>query len=146
MGISKPVLGLYDLPMWASIDREQLELQACAACGRFRYPPSPACPDCLSMAFDWKPVSGKGTILSWVVFHRKYFDDHPPPYNAVAVRLDEGPIVISNLVGEPPTGSWIGAAVELCYTRRGERMIHQVRMAVTGAKAQAIMPERRVPG
>ncbi len=51
---------------------------------------------------------GTGEIVSWVIFHRKYFDDFPPPYNMIAVRLDEGPIVISNLVGPEPDGHGSG--------------------------------------
>ena len=98
--------------MWDSIARERMELQQCTSCRRFRYPPGPICPHCLAMEHDWQPVSGRGTILSWVVFHRQYFEDFAPPYNAVAVQLAEGPIVVSNLIGDEPKGSWIGAAVE----------------------------------
>ena len=68
------------------------------------------------MDCEWRAVSGGAEILSWVIFHRKYFDDFPPPYNAIAVRLDEGPILISNLVGPVPEASWIGRRVELCYS------------------------------
>ena len=128
MGLSKPVISLYDVPMWESMARQRLELQTCAQCSRVRYPPAPICPHCLSMDYRWKPICGRAEILSWVVFHRQYFDDHKPPYNAVAVQLAEGPIVVTNLVGEVPAGSWIGAAVEFCYRQYGERMVHQVRL------------------
>mgnify|MGYP006282016447 FL=1 len=68
------------------------------------------------MTYHWKPLKGQGTILSWVIFHRQYFDNFPPPYNVVAVQLDEGPIVISNLVGAEPEGNWVGHKVEICYS------------------------------
>jgi len=130
MANSQPVISLYDRPMWDSIHRERWELQQCDACTAFRYPPAPACPRCLSLAATWRPLSGRGTIVSWVVFHRKYFDDHPPPYNVVAVQLAEGPLVVTNLVGETPQGSWIGRAVEICYApdARGEPL-PRVRLA-----------------
>lgn len=128
MGVSKPVLSLHDVPMWDSIARQRMELQCCQGCQRFRYPPAPICAHCLSMAYRWQPISGRAKILSWVVFHRQYFDDHPPPYNAVAVELEEGPIVISNLVGDTPSGSWVGKAVEFCYQQHGGRWIHKVRL------------------
>lgn len=115
MANAQPVISLYDEPMWDSIRAHQLHLQQCDSCGRFAYPPTPACPHCLSMAQQWRPVSGRGTILSWVVFHRQYFDNYPPPYNAVAVQLEEGPILISNLTGPEPEGNWVGRAVTLCY-------------------------------
>jgi uncharacterized OB-fold protein len=115
MANSQAVISLYDEPMWESIRARGWELQQCDNCGQYRYPPAPNCPHCLSLSYTWKPLSGRGKILSWVVFHRQYFDNYPPPYNAVAVQLAEGPIVISNLIGEPPEGSWIGREVEICY-------------------------------
>jgi len=119
----RAVLTLYDQPMWKSIEARKWELQQCDGCGKYRYPPAPNCPHCLSLAYSWKPLSGHGKILSWVVFHRQYLDDYPPPYNVVAVQLAEGPIVISNLVGEEPKGGWIGREVEICYEERAEGTI-----------------------
>lgn len=126
--LSQPVLTLYDIPMWESMARERMELPQCSACGVFRYPPGPICPACQSLAYRWTPISGDGTILSWVVFHRQYFDDHPAPYNAIAVRLAEGPIVVSNLVGNEPAGSWIGAPVAITYRQHRDRTQHAFRL------------------
>ena len=117
MQFPSPVMGLYDAPMWDSIRAEQMALQACRGCGRFRYPPGPACPHCLSPEAEWRPISGRGIILSWVVFHRQYFAAYPPPHNCIAVRLEEGVVIISTLEGEAPQGSWIGNAVHLSYRR-----------------------------
>jgi uncharacterized OB-fold protein len=126
---SVAVMSIYDKPMWESIGRRKLELMACRQCGKFRYPPSPICDSCLSMEQDWRPVSGRGEILSWVVFHKKYFDDHVPPYNSVAVRLAEGPIIVTNLVGPEPEGNWIGKRVELDYQECAGRLQHCARIA-----------------
>ena len=115
MGHSSRVLGHYDKPMWDSIARKEWALQYCPESARFRYPPSPICPDSLSMNYEWRPIKGTGEILSWAIFHRQYFDDFPPPYNTIAVRLDEGPIVVSNLVGPEPEGDWIGRRVQVVY-------------------------------
>lgn len=133
MAISKVVMGLYDKPMWDSIGRQRLELQCCDECATFRYPPAPVCPHCLSELASWKPIAGRGTVLSWVVFHRKYFDDHVPPYNSVAVRLPEGPIVVSQLQGPEPTGSWIGEEVEFAYAEHAGRMQHHLRWVPSAA-------------
>lgn len=135
MSFSQRVVTIYDQPMWESMERRKLELQACVSCGRFRYPPGPTCPHCRSMEYRWQPVSGHGKILSWVVFHRQYFGDHPPPYNAVAVEIAEGPILISTLVGEKPEGSWIGAEVELDYLPHQGHLQHVVRLKGCGRDA-----------
>lgn len=113
--VPHPVMGLYDRPFWESARARRLALQRCTGCGAFRYPPGPVCPVCLSDACDWTPVSGGATLLSWAVFHRQYLPAYPPPYNVIAVRLDEGPVMISNLEGEPPAGEWIGRRVRLIY-------------------------------
>jgi uncharacterized OB-fold protein len=122
-------MGLHDLPMWQSMETGTLALQACGDCGHVRYPPAPVCPVCLSEHARWKAVAGTGTILSWVVFHRQYFSDFPPPCNVVAVRLDEGPIVVTRLLGEAPEGSWIGRRIVLDYDEHLGRRQHHALLA-----------------
>ncbi len=117
-GLPARVMGLYDRPFWDHLERtERLALQTCLACGTVRYPPGPVCHACLSPEAEWRPVSGSGEILSWVVFHKGYLPGYTPPYNVIAVRLDEGPILMSNLEGPPPAGSWIGQRVEAVVVR-----------------------------
>ncbi|MCF3933727.1 OB-fold domain-containing protein [Acuticoccus sp. M5D2P5] len=112
--IPNRVLGLYDKPFWQLLaETRALHLQRCGSCGAFRYPPGPVCHECLSPDYAWTAVSGGGSIMSWVIFHRQYLDLYPAPYNVVAVRLDEGPIIISNLTGAEPEGSWIDRRVEM---------------------------------
>ena len=107
------VLGLYDAPFWRFLATEgRMRLQRCNDCGTWRYPPGPACPECLSPHADWAPVSGGGELLSWVTFHKQYLAEYSAPYNVIAVRLDEGPTLISNLVA-PPQGLVIGRRVTL---------------------------------
>jgi uncharacterized OB-fold protein len=119
MAYARAVKTIYDEPMWESIRERRWSLQKCDDCAQYRFPPAPICPNCLCMGYTWQALSGQGTILSWVVFHRQYLAEYPPPYNVVAVQLAEGPIVISNLIGTEPEGSWIGRAVEVCYAADG---------------------------
>lgn len=111
----KPVQGLYDTPMWEGIRTRGMKLQRCQSCGAWQYPPGPGCHACLSEELEWTPVSGEGAILSWAIFHRQYLSAYPAPYNVIAVRLAEGPVMISNLEGDQPDGSWIGQKVRLTY-------------------------------
>ena len=100
----RPVIGLYDGPMWSSI-------KAC----EMRYPPGSCCTSCLSPDFAWQKLGWWCKILSWAVFYRGYLPGYPPPYNCIAVRLNEGPVMISNLEGPKPKGNWIGRYLQLCY-------------------------------
>jgi uncharacterized OB-fold protein len=72
---------------------------------------------CLSEDFEWTKLSGKGTVFSFVTFHQVY---HPAykgdvPYNVSIIQLDEGPRMISNVVGVPPSDVAVGQKVEVLF-------------------------------
>jgi uncharacterized OB-fold protein len=90
-------------PFWAAVQERRLIMPTCDACGTVTFPPTVACPNCSNPAFTWLPVSGRGTVYSFVVYHRVY---HPAfadkvPYVVAVVDLEEGPRIISNIVGMP---------------------------------------------
>ncbi|WP_250454632.1 OB-fold domain-containing protein [Caballeronia sp. ATUFL_M2_KS44] len=119
----QPVMGMYDAVMWQSISNGALELQHCACCDTTLYPPAPVCPHCLSDGLQWRAVSGRGTVLSWVVYHKTYLDAYPAPYNVIAVRLDEGAVLISNLEAPLPEESWIGRKVSMIYSTMPDGLV-----------------------
>ena len=56
-------------------------LQQCADCGLLRYPPTTACPWCMSPKSDWVPVEGKGAVHSYTEVHHAIqpaFKAHTP--------------------------------------------------------------------
>jgi uncharacterized OB-fold protein len=66
------------------------QLQACSACGLLRYPPTTACPWCMSLEWRWTPVEGKGAVHSYTEVHHAIqpaFRDHVP-YLVLLVDLD----------------------------------------------------------
>ena len=95
-----PTITPLERPFWEHARKHELRLQRCTACGHFRYPVSPVCADCDSDGYEWAKVSGRGKIVSWVVFHRCYFPsfEREIPYNVAMIGLDEGPIMISNVL------------------------------------------------
>ena len=96
-----PVKTEENAPYWDSAKAHALELQCCDNCGRFRYPVAPFCPNCLSEEVSWKPVSGKATVYSFIIVHQRYdpsFADDLP-YNVAVVELEEGPRLVTNIVG-----------------------------------------------
>jgi uncharacterized OB-fold protein len=104
-------------PFWEAARHHQLRLQCCAGCGRFRYPPAPVCPGCLSGEAEWTPVSGRGTVSTFVIVHQRYFEAFAAdlPYHVVQVMLDEGPRLTANLVDVPNDQLRIGMAVEVVF-------------------------------
>src|SRR5579883_965064 len=90
-------------PYWESAKAHRLALQRCTNCGKFRLPISTFCPNCLSDATEWTPVSGRGTVYSFVIMHQVYRPAFRAevPYNVAAIEFEEGPRVYSNIVGCP---------------------------------------------
>src|SRR5579883_1947508 len=104
-------------PFWDFVAAGRLHLQRCGACGRFRFPVSPRCPACFSPDWAWQPVSGRGVVSSWVVFHRSYYEAFADrlPYAVVQVELEEGPRLTANLLDAAPGELRIGLPVEVAY-------------------------------
>lgn len=111
-----PRSGVYEKEFWRHVEERRLHLQYCSDCRHSWYPPGPACPRCLSRAWSWEAVSGRGRLLSQATFHRQYFDTLPAPYTVVAGALDEGPILITD-VDARPEDLEIGMPLELTYRR-----------------------------
>ena len=92
-------------PFWSGAARGELLVQVCAACGQRRIPPRPMCPVCRSVRHQWMPLSGRGTIWSFVVAHPPLLPAYQAlaPYNVITVALDDDPKLrlVGNLVARP---------------------------------------------
>lgn len=92
-------------PFWQGTARGELLVQTCAACGRRRLPPRPMCPYCRSLRQEWKQLSGRGTVWSFVVAHPPLLPAYQQlaPYNVITVALDDDPQLrmVGNLVARP---------------------------------------------
>ena len=64
----------------------------------------------MSTKTQWKAASGRGTIYSYSTMQRV-----DPPYTLAYVTLDEGPTMLTNLVGAAPGGWRIGMKVAVRF-------------------------------
>ncbi len=89
-------------PFYEGARRHELMLMRCLACGAWRLPSRPRCPDCWSTETEWARASGRGTLYSFGVMHQNFagFEDQTP-YKYAVVELEEGPRIVSNVVGVP---------------------------------------------
>lgn len=119
-----PQLTPLSKPFWDLAAQSIFALQVCEDCGDARLPPSPVCPRCLSENQTWKPSSGRGTLESWADFHRAYWEGFKDelPYRVCLVRLDEGPIIISDLAGDPAKAK-IGARLHVAFEPLSEGIL-----------------------
>jgi uncharacterized OB-fold protein len=93
-----PAITAGNAGFWEHALRGELALPHCGDCGHAWFPPSDRCPACLSANVGFRRASGRGTLHSWIVMHRPYFRDFPPPYVVAWVRLEEGPMMVAGVV------------------------------------------------
>jgi uncharacterized OB-fold protein len=134
-GAPLPAVSEDSAGFWDGTAAGELRIQRCTNCGRLRFPPRPMCPNCQSLDHEWKAMSGKGRVWSFVV-------PHPPllpafsdlaPYNVVVVELDEDPAIrlVGNLLASPdgqindldPHSIQIGERVQVVFQPAGEDVV-----------------------
>jgi hypothetical protein len=104
-------------PFWAAGLEGTLRLQKCDACAHVRFPLDPICPRCLSAQYEWAALSGRGTVQTFIRFQRAYdpsWEDRVP-YVVALIELEEGPVMISNVVGEGALDVKVDDPVEVVY-------------------------------
>nr|BFE78218.1 hypothetical protein GCM10020093_008190 [Planobispora longispora] len=79
-----------------------LLLQRCGACRRAQHYPRALCAACGSTDLTWTESAGRGVVDSFTVVHRSPFPEPQAPYVVARVRLAEGPVLLTNLVGAAP--------------------------------------------
>jgi hypothetical protein len=85
-------------------------IQRCRSCHEWTFFPRNACPECLSDELEWVEPSGRGELLSYSIVqrphHSSFYDEVPILF--AAVRLAEGPVVLSEIRGVEPEAVEIG--------------------------------------
>lgn len=104
-------------PFWDGLTRRELLVQQCDSCHRYWFPPSNRCQHCWSERFAWRQVSGRGRLYSFTVFHRAYAAELADqlPYVVGVVALEEGPRLITNVVGCDPADVRVDMPVEVVF-------------------------------
>jgi len=106
-------------PYWDGCTRGELVIQLCrnSACGKYVFYPRVCCPHCNGGDLEWEKISGKGVIASYTLVHRPQHEAfyQEAPVCFIAVRLDEGPILYSQLVDRPANVELVEARVEAIF-------------------------------
>ncbi|GHG81058.1 Zn-ribbon domain-containing OB-fold protein [Streptomyces griseocarneus] len=126
-GLLLPVPDADGRPFWEYAARGELRVQACGDCHEPRFPPRPCCPGCGSFATEWRRMSGRGHIWSYVLPHPPLLPAYAAqaPYNVVIVELADSPGIrlVGNVVATagagldsvPPSRLRIGAPVTAVF-------------------------------
>ncbi|MFC5750890.1 Zn-ribbon domain-containing OB-fold protein [Actinomadura rugatobispora] len=103
-------------PFWDGIAAGELRLQRCDECLRSVFYPRAICPHCHCDRLSWRTASGKGTVYSYTVAHRVAGGfSAQVPYTIALIDLDEGPRMLSRVIGDAPVR--IGDRVHLEIAR-----------------------------
>ncbi|PLP98447.1 Zn-ribbon domain-containing OB-fold protein [Cupriavidus pauculus] len=94
------------------------EIPKCLECDRYHFFPRVICPYCGSLALQWTAPTGLGRVYSTTVVRGK-----ETSHNVCLVDLDEGPRLMSRVVGIEPGDVKIGARVKAMIAQEGEGVL-----------------------
>jgi Predicted nucleic-acid-binding protein containing a Zn-ribbon len=99
---------------WEATKERRLLVQRCGHCGAAQHPPRALCTGCGRMdGLTWVEATGRGTVDTWTAVYRAPRPGVDVPYVIARVALEEGPILLTRLVGGDPESWQIGETVEV---------------------------------
>ena len=112
------------VPYWEGAAQGELRIQQCTSCGEYYFYPRPFCPRCGSGDVEWRVASGRASLVSYVINHRPLPPSDQPLVIAL-VQLEEGPRMMSNIVGVEPVPENLPLDMPLTVTfeQRGDYSI-----------------------
>ena len=113
-----PVATEISAPFWNALRERKVQIQQCDDCGHWVFYPRAHCNACFSPRLSWKPISGKGTLLTYTLTRiptMPEFTDEMPQKLAV-VQFDEGPHVNTTLLGLEPEDIKIGMRLKPVFS------------------------------
>jgi len=128
--VSKPLPAITTeaKPFWDAAAEQKLMIQRCQECNAWVWTPRPACNECGSEKIEWTQMSGRGEVYSFTVIRQvvgraasKAFEPDIP-YVIAWVDLDEGPRLITNIIGCPVEDVKLGMKVAVQFEKASEKI------------------------
>ena len=114
-----PVPSPVSRPFWDGLGDSEVRIQRCSSCGEYVFYPRPHCTACLSDSLEWVVLGGGGKVYSFTIVRRAmnpaFAED--VPYVYAIVELDEGPRLMTNIVGCAPEDVRVDMPVKAVYDR-----------------------------
>ncbi len=98
-------------PLQDAAHERRLLIKRCHDCGQPHWHPRARCPFCLSGNTLWEPSDGAGTIYTYSIVPRS----PSGPYAIAYIRLDDGPLMLSQVVDCTPEDVAIGKRVSVTF-------------------------------
>ena len=102
---------------WAATKNKEFKYQQCDNCDKVVFYPRRHCTGCTGGKLAWKTASGKASVYTYSVVRQSYhpFFRNMVPYVVAWIDLEEGPRILSNVIGvdDPLNDVSIGQEVQL---------------------------------
>lgn len=113
-----------DSPFWEATLRDELVLPRCRACSTVIWYPRSFCSACGTTDIEWFKASGRGTVYACTSVHRAQGPWRAAaPYVIAYVELEEGPRILTNVIGVDPASVEVGQAVRAVFVPAGAQKI-----------------------
>lgn len=111
-------------PFWDGTAEGVLRIQSCTDCDRPFFYPRSSCPRCGGTSLEWITCSGRATLYSFIISARPAPGFEPPTVIAV-VELEEGPRMMTNIVGveAEPHSLPLDMPLRVTFEERGDLSI-----------------------
>jgi hypothetical protein len=121
-------------PYWEGAKARVLVLPRCEVCQQWHFYPRSLCPHCGSDAIGWRVASGEGVVYSVTQVHRAPSPgfDAMVPYPVAIIALEEGPHLMSAIVGSNATDVKIDAPVTVDFIEEGDTTLPVFRIVTRG--------------
>lgn len=120
--LPRPQPNADSLPYWNGAREGRLLIQQCEDCRATHFMARHLCPTCWSNKLTWVESRGQGTVHSFTIIRRASIATFSPsvPYVVALIELDEGPRMVSNILGDDALDVGIGDRVQVTFQDRGE--------------------------
>ena len=113
-----------DRPFWDATKQDKLVLPKCTACGTVIWYPRAFCSECSGRDVEWFEATGRGTVYAVTAVHRAVGPWRGgAPYALAYVELEEGPRILTNVIGIDADHVQVGQAVHAVFVPAGDQKI-----------------------
>jgi uncharacterized protein len=142
----RPAINADNKTLWEGYRRHELRIPKCQSCGTLIFPPLPRCATCGGFDMGYVVASGRGRLYSFAVVRQPKVPGFRYPLSVGLIELDEGPRIVTDLVGVTPDQLTIGMRLEIGWLDSHPALVDGVddsRGAVTLPSFRPATPEPR---
>ena len=121
MRVAGSIVNADSVEYWKAASEGQLLFQKCLACGAVQFPPRHHCATCWKGELEWIKSGGMGVVESFTIVRRPPLPElhDMAPYVVASVIVEEGPRMITNIIGNGSLDVQIGDPVMVTFCDDG---------------------------